>query len=519
MCLSAVGFVDYLTNVPAGSDLADNVHIQPELLADLDSDGDQDLIIGGFNRIVWYQNTNGEFLYDQQIVRNGFQGVPYFDGFLAAADMDGDADLDVIATEASPHYGANHVVAWYENLDGQGTFGGRQIAVPEIPFDIVSFDVADLDGDGDVDIVSTSTQDDMASLGWYENVDGKFGDRQDIVVPRIEDGRLLMYLKCGPIVDLDGDGDLDLTASYKTILHPNRPSDENTSRYQSAIVWVENIGGDGQFAEPRLLNDTVEADLLAAADFDDDGDVDLVAAKTYSRFGLAKFVRLDNVDGTFSDPVVLDQRGERARIPWFYFHGMQVGDIDGDGDTDIVLYSTPNGSYRGTVYEWFENDGAGSFPSANRIANATGNFLLSDVDGDGDLDIQTSFYYQTGENTYTPRIRWLKNVGVPGDANGDGRFDSSDLVQIFQAGHYEDAVDRNSTKAEGDFNGDGDFTTADLVFAFQHENYLAAIRFETAIELTVSPEKRLTSDRSGVPIRLADNDDRVNNTGFFNPQH
>ncbi|MEZ6120654.1 MAG: hypothetical protein R3C28_29320 [Pirellulaceae bacterium] len=176
----------------------------------------------------------------------------------------------------------------------------------------------------------------------------------------------------------------------------------------------------------------------------------MVAAKTLAD-SLAKLS-----DWTTStdilDPVVLDC-GERACILWFYFHGMQVGDIDGDGDTDIVLYSTPNGSYRGTV-----TNGSKTMVLSFQCkphCECHWQFLLSDVD-DGDLDIQTSFYINWREHN-APNS--MAKKCVPGDANGDGRFDSSDLVQIFQAGHYEDAVDRNSTKAEGDFNGDGDFTT------------------------------------------------------------
>jgi ELWxxDGT repeat protein len=63
---------------------------------------------------------------------------------------------------------------------------------------------------------------------------------------------------------------------------------------------------------------------------------------------------------------------------------------------------------------------------------------------------------------------------VIGDANGDGRFDSSDLVQVFQAGEFEDQIPNNSTWEEGDWNGDGDFTTADLVLALQSGSYVAA---------------------------------------------
>ena len=58
-----------------------------------------------------------------------------------------------------------------------------------------------------------------------------------------------------------------------------------------------------------------------------------------------------------------------------------------------------------------------------------------------------------------------------GDANLDGRFDSSDLVAIFVIGEYEDGVAGNSTWREGDWNCDGDFSTADLVDAFVRGTY------------------------------------------------
>jgi hypothetical protein len=54
-----------------------------------------------------------------------------------------------------------------------------------------------------------------------------------------------------------------------------------------------------------------------------------------------------------------------------------------------------------------------------------------------------------------------------GDANWDGRFDSSDLVLVFQAGTYEDTIANNSSWSTGDWNCDGEFTSADLVFALQ----------------------------------------------------
>jgi hypothetical protein len=68
-----------------------------------------------------------------------------------------------------------------------------------------------------------------------------------------------------------------------------------------------------------------------------------------------------------------------------------------------------------------------------------------------------------------------------GDANLDGRFDSADLVEVFQAGRYEDGVAENANWATGDWNGDLDFGTGDLVLAFQAGAYHAAAQVAQAV--------------------------------------
>jgi hypothetical protein len=60
-----------------------------------------------------------------------------------------------------------------------------------------------------------------------------------------------------------------------------------------------------------------------------------------------------------------------------------------------------------------------------------------------------------------------------GDANLDRSFNSGDLVQVLQAGEYEDTTPGNSTWAEGDWDCDGDFGTSDIVLAFQYGQYVA----------------------------------------------
>jgi hypothetical protein len=62
-------------------------------------------------------------------------------------------------------------------------------------------------------------------------------------------------------------------------------------------------------------------------------------------------------------------------------------------------------------------------------------------------------------------------VACPGDANTDGLFNSTDLVQVFQRGEYEDSVAGNSTWSDGDWNNDNEFDSGDLVAAFQTGKY------------------------------------------------
>lgn len=58
-----------------------------------------------------------------------------------------------------------------------------------------------------------------------------------------------------------------------------------------------------------------------------------------------------------------------------------------------------------------------------------------------------------------------------GDSNLDREFNTGDLVILFQAGQYEDAIADNSDWSTGDWTGDGDFDTADLLFAFQQGGF------------------------------------------------
>ena len=77
---------------------------------------------------------------------------------------------------------------------------------------------------------------------------------------------------------------------------------------------------------------------------------------------------------------------------------------------------------------------------------------------------------------------WVHDINGSyfGDADLDGEFSSADLINVFQAGEYEDDIVGNSTWSTGDWNADGEFTTGDLVIAFQDGGYEQGPRAEVS---------------------------------------
>lgn len=114
----------------------------------------------------------------------------------------------------------------------------------------------------------------------------------------------------------------------------------------------------------------------------------------------------------------------------------------------------------------FNNDGSLSVADINQLATGIrAQDATFDINRDGFVDQQdVSDWVQVLNET------WI------GDVNLDGEFNSSDLVEVFQADQYEDGIPMNSGWAEGDWNGDGDFDSGDLVFAFQDGGYEKGMR-------------------------------------------
>jgi hypothetical protein len=163
-----------------------------------------------------------------------------------AADLDGDGDNDVVSigTGSWPH---DPELAWYRNLDNAGSFGARNvITVPA--YSARSLFAADLDGDEDIDILTSSSHD----ILWYENLNGSGSFGAARVISTLTGWNRVIA------ADVDGDGNTDVI----------------DGRGQ-AVEWFRNTDGAGNFG-PAIEIDDFDADWVHAADVDGDEDIDVL---------------------------------------------------------------------------------------------------------------------------------------------------------------------------------------------------------------------------------------------------
>src|SRR5690606_33128847 len=156
--------------------IAEETEVGGFILNDLDGDGDADIAMTfDDNGIQWIENLDGQGTFGnlQTIDPIDFASV------ITSADFDGDGDIDLAALSITG--AGSDLIAWYENTDGQGTFGPPKALTYSLD-SIDKISEADFDGDGDLDIFVFAMDSD--SLLWFENLDGQgnFGNFQTIAV-------------------------------------------------------------------------------------------------------------------------------------------------------------------------------------------------------------------------------------------------------------------------------------------------------------------------------------------------
>ncbi|MCA9218297.1 MAG: hypothetical protein KDB27_34750, partial [Planctomycetales bacterium] len=184
------------------------------------------------------------------------------------------------------------------------------------------------------------------------------------------------------------------------------------------------------------------------------------------------YVDIEGGDGIRYIPSTLE--ADEPRHPNDRSVRYQLTDILGDDGLWSHRFDAATFSRFGVFHKTVGNAGAARAPWAWDDHND--NAILHGGELAFDPALLTSIYFSNlGEfsRDYTNNFYAPKEIRIRGDANRDGRFDSQDLIKVFQAGKYEDGIQQNASFEEGDWNGDGDFDSGDLVAAFQAGSYVA----------------------------------------------
>lgn len=335
------------------------------LTADLDADGDTDIVGRMTDTLAWYENDGaGGFSFRYHLFERGLQDLSLND----VRDWDRDGLPDILCTANFSDAGS---VAFVRNL-GNGQFAPRRYITPDFT-QIQAVQAADLDGDGDKDLLIGSYQD--MKLAWYPALgNGQWGEQ------RLVDS--LQYNQTFAIAaDLDGDGDNDLLNTFDV---------PDQFLYRNQLFIHENLGG-GQFgpAQKPLPGLPMYTEKAWVVDLDTDGDLDPV----FLLGGTVPSVAWLPNDGTgqFGFPVFVDPGVELYEL-------MNVTDMDKDGDPDLVIWK-PGGRF------WYSNDGKGVFSGPVLLSSAEMFWpKVADMDGDTLPDM---VYGKSGEG-----LVWARNSGT-----------------------------------------------------------------------------------------------------------
>ncbi len=357
--------------------------------------------------------------------------------FVFGADVDDDGDVDILGTG----YTADAVVLWrHEGADW----------IPETIVD--GYDgahcvtTADLDGDGHIDLLTAAQS--AGDISWWRG-DGEGWTRT--VVTGDLDGAQEVFA-----VDMNGDGRLDLLAS---------------AYHADAVRWWNNGGGDPLVLTEESIDDAFAGPTgLAYGDLDGDGLMDAVAP-SYDEGTVTWWSQGDgwtrrDIDTGFAGA-----------------HAVDVGDLDGDGHLDVV-----GAAYGADAVSWWRNSGDNP-PAWTRMDISTdvsgaARASMADIDGDGDLDVIGTA--QDGGD-----VIWWAN-------DGDGLSWDEHLVTDSLGGAWaHHAVDLD---LDGDLDLVAGGTNVDDVVWWELSRWASAAALESAVvDLSSAPQTLSVEWESDLP--------------------
>ncbi len=336
----------------------------------IDSDAREDIVVSstssnGDHVGIWaYQNPTNLLVDEWTAVRIDQFHTRVYD--LECADITGDLQDDVFAVGD-----AANSVFWLKS--SATPFDGKVWDMHNITFAHTDPDViqlGDVDGDADIDVLVTAPYNHEVAIYWQPDVglETALAWTGDIVVDTS-----IYITPYASMADLGPDGDMDIVISG--IQNGEIIVQENVS----AGNWNTHIVNDGGLVTPTAI---------ATGDIDDDGDEDIVAC-TGQAYSIYWFERPADPSGTWNKHLV--------RYLGSYTWGVEVFDVDGDNDLDIVTTD-----YYGREVDWFENDGTpASGPWAQyEIEDVRPTYpkdiFATDIDGMNGLDLIVQEYYWSG---------------------------------------------------------------------------------------------------------------------------
>ena len=503
---------------------------------DWDNDGDIDIFIldaGGYLRYL--ENQGNSTSPDFHLITTTFQNI-YCGGWFYIADFDFDGDRDLIAQNDD---NSNHI-SYFKNAGGNlffievlSSISGEYVTSSSVMTPTFS----DIDNDGDLDFFTGNM---TGTLTHYENT----GMEVEGGMPQFEfitDSWQDIYIVGGmrtddrhgasaiTFIDLDGDGDLDLSwgdyfqQSLYIIWNSGTPESPEMNEVTTQYPSNDPIISAGQ-------------NMPTFADLDGDGDDDLFVTVLSGAYGnqlVNNFYYYKNNGSNSAPNFVYQTNNYFSTLDIFSNSSPDLVDIDGDGDLDLFVanqYDLSETPWVGKIH-FFRNTGSESNPQfeeeTTSLLNENMGQMLSpefgDLDGDGDMDLLVGDfngfiqYFENISSGNNLTFSFIENVGnidlsgnsVPtlGDMDGDGDLDlligqlngslmfyrneGSNSQFNFQIDTFDDIqVDNNSAPELVDVNGDDDLdlilgSAGEGILFFQNMGNINNFQFQQSSNLNI----------------------------------
>ncbi len=352
--------------VQAGSDFGGYPLITNVQILDFDGDGVNEILAcdASKNSVSLFSLLPQTKWKEQVIISD--VAVP---AHATCVDIDLDGDLDVIVSELGNIQPDDGIIGRVELFEKKGEKFVRHLLLDHVRR-VADVQPGDFDKDGDIDLAVAVFGHNRGEVLWLENQGNfKFQKHELLVAP----GTIHV-----PVADYDLDGDLDIAAIV--------------TQDEEELWGFENLG-NGQFKKRKIWM-TINLDFggagLVKADLDQDGDQDLILPAgdnledrdAYPQAYHGCYWFENKGDWNFEITKISDLGGTYAA---------DVGDLDADGDLDLVLVSMTNDwNTPGTAsVAWLENDGQQNFTTwqvASEPIHLT-TVAVGDLDGDQKADI------------------------------------------------------------------------------------------------------------------------------------